>query len=322
MEGIVIAGALLTSAGRRVELLRLLQARVQGPVVAGDLTSDAPAALLADGQSRLPAVRDPAYLEQVLELCILRGLNLVIPTIDPELEVLARSRDRFANRGIYVAVSDITGVQDSFDKASAADRLGRAGIPGVPTARWVEGQQPPFAFPVVVKPSRGSSGAGVRTIADPAGWTGPPGGDWLVQPLVVAPEVTIDVVTDDGHGVLAVGARRRLKVRGGEVERGVTIDAEPFLELAARTARAFALVGPWNLQVFDSPGGPLVGEVNARFGGGMPLSEHAGAGLIDLVVTRSETGVWPRGPVRIAASGWRMARYDASVFRKEEALPW
>jgi len=319
---VISPGALLTSAGRRVELLRLLQRRVRGPVVGGDLVADAPAALLADEPLLLPRVQDPSYVDVVLGACVERGLVLVVPTIDPELEVLARQRKRFADAGVYVAVGAPAGVADSFDKAASAVRLACAHIAAVPTARWLAGQAAPFAFPVVVKPSTGSSGVGVRTIANASAWTDPPAEDWLVQPFVDSSEVTVDVITDEAYRVLALGARRRLKVRGGEVERGVTVHAESLLELAAGVARAFTLEGPWNFQVFDGPAGWLVAEVNARFAGGMPLSEQAGAGLVDLVVTRAETGSWPNVPPRLAEPGWRMTRYDMSVFLRENDLPW
>src|SRR5262249_49432117 len=101
-----------------------------------------------------------------------------------------------------------------------------------------------------------------------------------VQPLIAGAEVTIDVLAAERGRVVALGARRRLKVRGGEVERARTVDAEPFVEQAAAVARALGLSGPFNFQVFVDAEPALVGEVNPRLGGGLPLSQHAGAMLL------------------------------------------
>jgi carbamoyl-phosphate synthase large subunit len=62
----------------------------------------------------------------------------------------------------------------------------------------------------------------------------------------------------------------------------------------------------------DARRGPLVFEINARFGGGYPLADHAGGrfaeSLLALVAGREE----------VASPDWRtdvtMLRYDAAVF--------
>jgi carbamoyl-phosphate synthase large subunit len=122
--------------------------------------------------------------------------------------------------------------------------------------------------------------------------------------------------------VLCLGARRRLKVRGGEVERAQTVPAEPFLELAANVAAALALTGPFNFQVLIEAGTPLVGEVNPRLGGGLPLSQHAGAGLLESLCDWASRGEWQTGPPSLARPGVYMTRYDSSTFLESDELAW
>ena len=165
---------------------------------------------------------------------------------------------------------------------------------------------------------------GVRTISSRSQWTDPPADDvWLVQPLIAAPEITLDVLAAEGGRIVSLGARRRLKVRGGEVERAVTVNGEPFVELAGAISTALDLSGPFNFQIFiQEDGPPLVGELNPRLGGGLPLSQHAGAMLLEALCEWAATGAWPDGPPRLARAGAHMTRHDSSIFLEGGDLLW
>jgi carbamoyl-phosphate synthase large subunit len=114
--------------------------------------------------------------------------------------------------------------------------------------------------------------------------------------------------------------RRRIEVRAGEVSKAVTTRSAALERLAADVCAA--LPGPFGvltIQVFvdDSSGQLAIIELNARFGGGFPLSREAGADfprwmLEDLV------GL----PSTATADRWRdgvvMLRYDAAVFVRDD----
>jgi len=314
---------LLVNAGRRVELLTMLRTACQGRVIAVDIDAVAPTLYHADVAERVPAVADPAFVERLLELCAAHTVGLVVPTTDRELAVLSRRSGEFLAIGAHLAIAASDGVLAAQDKLACASMLLAAGVAAVPTQRWLAAETPPFGFPVVVKPRSGSAGEGVRVIPASDQWTAPPPGqDWLVQPLISGSEVTLDVLSADDGRVLCLGARRRLKVRGGEVERAQTVPAEPFLELAANVAAALALTGPFNFQVLIEAGTPLVGEVNPRLGGGLPLSEHAGAGLLESLCDWASRGEWQTGPPSLARPGVYMTRYDSSTFLESDELAW
>src|SRR3546814_3233582 len=71
----------------------------------------------------------------------------------------------------------------------------------------------------------------------------------------------------------------RIRVRAGEVEKGVTRRLPQLQDLAERIAAA--LPGPRGALCFqaivDDNGDASVFEINARFGGGYPLAHRAGA---------------------------------------------
>jgi carbamoyl-phosphate synthase large subunit len=314
---------LLVNAGRRVELLNMLREASRGRLVAVDIDAVAPTLYHADVAARVPPVGDPGFVERLLELCREHGVGLVVPTTDRELPVLSRRVDDFAALGARVAIGAHAALETGLDKLACANALDAGGVAAVPTESWQAGDPPPFELPVVVKPRDGSAGEGVRVISSPEQWTPPPRGEhWLVQPLTGGPEVTIDVLAGESGRIVSLGARMRLKVRGGEVERAQTVPAEPYLEMAAAVARALALTGPFNFQVLDAAGAPLVGEVNPRLGGGLPLSQHAGALLLESLCAWGTSGEWPAGAPTLARPGVYMTRYDSSTFLEPGELAW
>jgi carbamoyl-phosphate synthase large subunit len=315
--------ALLVSAGRRVELLGLLRGACQGMVIAVDTDRLAPALYGADLAATVPPVSDPAFVKRLLELCAAHSVRLVVPSTDRELSVLSERAPELEAAGARVAIGSHRGVVTALDKLTCASVLGGAGVSVIPTEPWVSGNPPPFRFPVVVKPRQGAAAEGVRVIRRAAQWTVPPvEQEWLVQPLVPGPEVTIDVLASDTGRIVCLGARQRLKVRGGEVERARTVAAEPYLAVAEQIAQTLPLAGPFNFQVFIGPETPLVGEVNPRLGGGLPLSEHAGAGIVSSLCGWAAEGRWSTDAPVTAEAGIYMTRHDQSRFLRSSDLAW
>jgi carbamoyl-phosphate synthase large subunit len=311
---------LVTSAGRRVELVRLLQSLDLGKVIAADMSRTAPALYAADAGFLLPALSDANYVDELIRLCGSAGVRWIIPTIDGELEALAKAASDLGELNIRVAVSRPGAVRSCLDKLLCSSLLAAAGVRTIPTRAWdggpgsLLGQQ----FPAVVKPRRGSSSRGVRIVSSPAE-VGQPSleEDYIIQPFIKGIEVTVDVVV--GHGkVRSIGARKRLKVRGGEVERGVTVDVRRYLDLADTIAGCIGLDGPFNFQVFEHDESEcIVNEVNARLGGGMPLSQYAGAKILETML-----GLLPDDGLHMAHPGVIMMRYDLSLYAREtELLP-
>ena len=325
---------LVSSAGRRVELLRgfrdaLAAAGLAGRVLAADRSWYSSAFHEADEGVLVPACDDDAFVPAVLELCDKHAVDLVVPTIDPELPVYAAARERFAAAGVTVAVSGPETVAIAADKVLTHTWLVEHGLPTVRQAGVdvVRADPPGWPFPLVVKPRFGSAGIGVSIVSDPdeldtAARGGEMllarGGEMVVQEVAPGREHTIDVLVDASGRCVSAVPRRRLEVRAGEVSKAVTVRSPALEDLAARVGSALpGAYGPLTVQVFAAgDGGLAVIEVNARFGGGFPLAREAGADhprwLIEEVAglpSTADAGAWRAGLV--------MLRYDAAVFVDE-----
>jgi carbamoyl-phosphate synthase large subunit len=314
---------LITSAGRRVALLRAFRSALDalggGRVLAADARPSAPALHEADGHFLVPPCDGPDYVPALVDICRREDVVLVVPTIDTELPALARARDAFARAGVLVAVSGPATVDIAFDKAETAAFLVRAGIPAPSTldlAGALAGGNG-FSFPVVLKPRFGSGSVGVHVVRDLeelrfyAKRVPRP----LLQEHAPGAELTLDVLVAPGGAVACVVVRHRLETRAGEISKGWTLRDPVVEEWGRRLAERLPdAAGPLTLQCFKAPDGRVAFiEINPRFGGGFPLALHAGADYPRWLLE------WALGrPSTACADGWRpdvaMLRYDDAIF--------
>lgn len=258
-------------------------------IVATDLSDLSAAGRLADVFERVPPVRDATFISSVLEIARRHDVGVVIPTIDPEIEVYARHKNVFAEHGIDVWVSTPEVARLGWDKWALFGWLREQGLPTVDTFEVRALDTGALEGPVVAKPRSGSSGIGV-IVADSVDALGIDDLDdsYIVQSRAPGFEVTVDFAVGRTGRVLGVVPRRRIEVRGGEVSKGVTVDYPAVIEVAHDVAsRLPGAYGALNVQVFYDPstGEINVIEINPRFGGGYPLAHLAGANFFDALLS-------------------------------------
>lgn len=203
------------------------------------------------------------------------------------------------------------------DKLETMRVLDAAGVP-VPRTGMLEevrGELSRWDWPLFLKPNAGSASRSismVRAMADLPETTAEP---MILQQYLDGPEHTVNAFVDDGGTLQSVISHRRLRIRAGEVEKGVTERHKAHRAMAEGILRALPdLRGAFCFQVMDDRlTGARVIEINARFGGGYPLVDHAGATFARWLLEEVA------GLPRTAHDDWRegvlMLRYDAAVFR-------
>jgi carbamoyl-phosphate synthase large subunit len=95
---------LFTSVGRRGELIKCFKKSLDADskIIATDCSRYAPAMYLADKQYLVPKIDDPNYLNMLLDICRKEKINAVTTFIDPEIELLAKNREKFEALGVEV----------------------------------------------------------------------------------------------------------------------------------------------------------------------------------------------------------------------------
>ncbi|GAA1773512.1 ATP-grasp domain-containing protein [Luedemannella helvata] len=313
---------LLSSAGRRVSLLRSLReaaaaAGYDARVIACDADPTAPALHVADAAFLAPPCAGADFDDFAVDLAARERVDLVVPTIDPELPVWSRLRERLAAVGTTVAVSGPQTVEIAADKRRTHEHCVRNGIPcprqATPSA--VLAGRARWRLPLIVKPARGSGSDGVLRVSDWSQLRHVAGvGGLVVEELVPGVEHTVDVYLDRRGVAHCPVVRRRLAVRAGEVSKAQVVRDARLESVAVKTVESLPdAFGVLNVQVFaDGPDVSVI-EINARFGGGYPLTWRAGGRYGQWLIQEVLDGTPPPAAPPVE-DGLLMLRWDEEVF--------
>lgn len=276
---------LITSAGRRVSLLQAFQKELRrydksGKIFAADANPELSAAChVADDYFIVPRLDEDSYVESILQKCLERNIKLIIPTIDHELLLLAENKEVFAEKGITVLVSDPNLVKKCRNKKVTHEFFESKNIP---VAK--EFKKDNYQLPLFIKPIDGSRSEDTFIIHSKEQLTNYHFENEKLLFLEyldheVYDEYTCDLYYNRKNQLKCAVPRKRIEVRDGEVNKGLTCNnaLAPFLK--ENLAVMEGAVGCITAQFFmHRETERIYGiELNARFGGGYPLSYFAGA---------------------------------------------
>lgn len=316
---------LITSAGQRVSLVKAFQKELKnmnntGKVFTTDLNPElAPACHVADGYFSVPRATDPNYSQTLLDICIENNIKLVIPTIDTELLGLSKARNDFLNRGIFIIISNQEFIEKCRDKRLTNELFlfHDISIPKQYSRNSLE-------FPCFVKPFDGSLSKGIFIAYEPKCIDHRHLEDERLMFMeYIFPdeydEFTVDCYYDRSSNLKCIVPRKRIFVRAGEINKGITCRNKIVSELREKIAFLDGALGCITIQLFcHKITEKILGiEINPRFGGGFPLSYFAGANYPLWIIkeylfgeTISDYDDWDDNLL--------MLRYDAEVLIKKD----
>ncbi|WP_097090783.1 ATP-grasp domain-containing protein [Novosphingobium sp. Chol11] len=314
---------MLSSAGRRVGLMRSFREAgaalgIDLMMFASDLKPDwSPACVEADRSFAAPPAESEGFIPAMLDICRREQIELIVPTIDTELIAYAHARDEFAAINCHVAVSDAAVVEMARDKLATAQFLTGAGLPSPATIAaedYLAGSAD-LPLPLLAKPRHGSSSRGIGMVYDREEVASLDDSEpYILQQFLDGREFTVSLYFDGEGRMQCAVPHERLRVRAGEVEKGVTVRNAIIEELAWRLGAALrGARGALCFQLrMDAAGGASIFEINARFGGGYPLAHRAGARFAQWLLEER------LGLPLTAHDGWQdnvmMLRFDDAVF--------
>ena len=278
---------------------------------------EAAGAHLCDAHYRVPAIKDPAYVGSLLDICKTEGIKIVIPVIDQDVETLAAARERFTARGITVCCNALETARICNDKYLTYTFLKSKGfeVPRVLRKEDIKTHPNGIVYPAFLKPRRGISSINcfridnerelkfyMDKVADP-----------ILQPYLEGQHCVIDVVNGlDGKTLVAV-PRYELSTKSGIGVKAVTVKDSVLERYGREIAEAVGIQGPANIEVYRHQGVLSLIEINCRFSAGHILTTRAGVNIPELAIDVFMNKPIPRDRLRWKA-GLYMSRYWQEQF--------
>lgn len=316
---------LLLSSGRRVELIQCFQRAFakkspNSKVIAADAQPLAPALYFADEAVLLPKISETGYKESLIDVINENDIELVVPTIDPELPVLAALKAEVeAATNATIMISEPWVIDICNDKELTHRHLMENGLLA-PVLHNSESELTSEDFPLILKPKAGSSSIGVNVVgsAEDLQFLIPRTKDPMIQELVYGDEYTTDCFSDFDGNIISIVPRLRIATRGGEILKGRIVKDLEIVAAVRALLETLPMPGHSTVQCFKTARGVEFIEVNPRFGGGAPMSIAAGADscerLIDLLDGQA------LGYDDSYEDGLTFLRFDQSIVLRDEDL--
>jgi carbamoyl-phosphate synthase large subunit len=265
---------LFLGAGKRLSLLEAFQrgAREEGvelTLVSVELGTRVPIAAVAEVVVG-PSFSDPAIDGYLADLVAARRPDLIIPNMDSATVALSRVKGRLDSLGAWSVVSSHELCVAMEDKARAESWFRSKGF------RVPENS----GYPRILKRRKGFSSRGQVVVSSDAERTdflrGKEALDYFEQRFVEGPEYTVDAYVSRSGRLVGALSRRRLKVLDGEVEESLSERKPQILEMTRSLFSEPGWEGPLTAQFIEAEDGPVLIEVNPRFGGGVTHAIHCG----------------------------------------------
>jgi carbamoyl-phosphate synthase large subunit len=261
---------------------------------------------------------DPGYISHLLSVVRKRKIDLIIPTIDTDLLLLAQNKAGFEKLGCIALISspqvvDIAGDKRKMHKFLVANGFGAPETMSLKDAL----KKKRLSMPRFLKPWDGSASKSnhVATSVEELRFFGKRIRNCIVQEFLDGQEYTCDVFVDFEMNVRCVVPRKRIETRGGEVTKSMT-EKNPLIMDVARSVTEALGAGPGliTIQLFLCKDGSIkVVEINPRFGGGAPLGIKAGADSPKWILQQA-IGVKPMIKFDGFKDNLYMLRWDSEVW--------
>ena len=220
---------------------------------------------------------DESLAEDLIDAVTDNHINIILPFVDPAVEIAAIEKDILPNLFIPVSNHEICSVM--FDKKKSERWFIDNGI-AIPNSYQPTDE---LDFPVIIKPRRGSASKGIEVINTVEEWKKVQHpDDYVIQHFIEdKTEYTVDCYVSQNGKIISVVPRERLVVAGGEVMNSKTLKDEQLDRESRKILKAGNFRGPNTIQFIrdNKTGETFVMEINPRLGGGVITSIEAGADI-------------------------------------------
>lgn len=240
----------------------LLDEKAAASVIGCDIQEDHAGKVFFDRCFVIERATAPNYIDTLLRLVEEEGIDLVIPTSEPELRTLC-TNDFFGRRELFLTANQ-KAMEIGFDKYRTAEFLRKNGLPHPWTQIAADGR--PQELPCILKSRTGCGSKDVCILTEEQYHQQKDyGEDDIFQELIAEDdaEYTCGVFRSSLGEIRSIIFRRKLK--GGLTGSGIVEVIPEIEQLLNAVAMYLDLQGCINVQLRMRAGVPYVFEINPRF---------------------------------------------------------
>lgn len=252
--------------------------------------------------------KDENIIPDLLSVIREKDIHIVLPFVDPAVEIASRLRSICSDVFIPVCREDICKVM--FDKQLSVDWFKKYDIP-VPQCFSIEN----IEFPAILKPRTGSASKGIKIVYSRDDLRNISNLDsYVIQTYIQdGIEFSVDCYVSESRDIVSIVPRIRLEVAGGEVINTRTIKDDVCITLSRKVLQTGQFIGPVTIQFIRdvATDKTYIMEINPRLGGGVIASIEAGANILSTLL--DEYLKYPVEPIVSWKENTFMTRYFKEV---------
>lgn len=301
---------LLTSVGRRAYMVKYFKDVLNGNGEVHVCNSDDKTVAFhyADNAVVSPLIYDDNYIPFLLKYCEENKIDILLSLFDIDLPVLSKNKDKFAQIGTKVIVSDLEIVEICNDKWKTYEFLKENGFNVPKTYLTLEDtinaiDRGEINYPVIVKPRFGCGSIAMSIAEDEMAllyyfrrntriinrsylkYESSQVEDKIIyQECLDGQEYGVDVINDLKGEFQNAIVKKKIAMRSGETDIAQVVDEPEIFETSRKLASITKHIANMDCDMFLVNGKPYILEMNARFGGGYPFSHMAGCNLPKAIV--------------------------------------
>lgn len=305
---------LLTSTARRIDFVRFFQgalksAGIDGKIITADPEYNAPSLQAGDENYVIPEQTDTNYMEAIIGICKKHDVDCLVPLNDWEVPEISEHKKELENLGVSVFAPNSSIVEMVRDKGKYRELLEPFDVKTPLSYFNVENvkkalEKREVSFPLIVKPRNGSASIGIEIIDNVEdlefayqhaiheikespldGATSRKAEDnIIIQEVIEGDKYSVDLFNDLNGRFLTSFARKQLGMRGGDIDRCITVNNPELTKIAERLGKSFGHAGYMNTDVYFNGTDYYVIDINPRFGGGYAFTHSAGADIPAVII--------------------------------------
>ncbi len=316
---------LILSAGTRNKIVQYFKAAVgsDGQVVATDMSELAPAVYEADKFYKVPRMTEKNYIDVIFDICKKEKINGILTLIDPELSLLAKHKDQFAELGVMVIGSSYSLCERALDKMEMFEWLRDHGYHCAKSyinkeQFYTDVNAGLITYPVFVKPVRGSASVAISKVSDKETLEllFAHNDNLMIQEFLNGQEIGADVYIDMvSKEVVSIFTKKKIVMRAGETDKALSFKDDRLFALIERFAKESGWLGQIDIDIFDVDGKYYISEVNPRFGGGYPHAYTCGCDHMRLILNNLDKKANQKN-IGTYDDGVYMMKYNEIMTRK------